>query len=48
MIEAVVRDIVFALIRLAGAAVMRKHIDEWEAMEAAAELAAEARLGPRK
>lgn len=47
MIEAVIRDIVFALLRLAGAAVVRRHVDEWEAMEAAAELATEARLGPR-
>lgn len=47
MISEVVKNIVFELLRLVGAAVMRRHIDEWEEMERAAELMARQRLGPR-
>ena len=42
-----VKAIIFAVLRMVGAAIVRGHVDEWEAAELAADTNAARRLGPR-
>ena len=48
LVEQLVGEIVVALIRLVGKAVVQKHVDGYDEVKEAARLAAEATFGPRE
>ena len=47
LVEQLVQEIVFSLIRLVGKAVVQEKVNEWDEVKEAARLAAVATFGPR-